>query len=104
MRTHLLIGTGLFAAACMALTTARALEVTGENVDGIVNFHRLETTVACTAAIKPDTLPKIQKMGFVIRHQFAGADRGWREHRGGRRGGEGGGPAILQHPIQFQFS
>ena len=65
MRAHLLMGVGLFAAVCMALTTARAQEVTKEDVDGIVNFHRLETTVACTGAIKPDTLPKIKEMGFV---------------------------------------
>jgi hypothetical protein len=30
----------------MALTPARAQEVTKENVQGIVNFHRMETTVA----------------------------------------------------------
>ena len=47
------------------LSTALAQEVTKENVDGIVNFHRLQTTVACAGAIKPDTLPKIKQMGFV---------------------------------------
>ena len=35
------------------------------NVGGIVNFHRLETTVACSGAIKPEGLPNIKKMGFV---------------------------------------
>jgi uncharacterized protein (TIGR01244 family) len=39
--------------------------VTKENVDGIVNFRRLETTVACSGAIKPEALSNIKKMGFV---------------------------------------
>jgi len=65
MRAYLLTAAGVFAAAWMALTPARAQEVTKENIDGIVNFHRLETTVACSGAIKPGALPNIKKMGFV---------------------------------------
>ena len=65
MRAHLFIAAGMFAASWIALTPARAQEVTKENVDGIVNFHRLETTVACSGAIKPEALPNIKKMGFV---------------------------------------
>lgn len=42
-----------------------AQAVTKEDVDGIVNFHRLDTTVACSGAIKPEALPNIKKMGFV---------------------------------------
>ena len=63
MRAHLFIAAGIFAASWMA--PARAQEVTKENVDGIVNFRRLETTVACSGAIKPGALPNIKKMGFV---------------------------------------
>jgi len=55
----------MFAALSMASTAARAQEVTKENVEGIVNLHRLETTVACSGAIKPEALPNIKKMGFV---------------------------------------
>ena len=57
--------TAAFAALGMAATAARAQEVTKENVEGIVNFRRLETTVACSGAIKPQALPNIKKMGFV---------------------------------------
>jgi uncharacterized protein (TIGR01244 family) len=64
MKTHLLIA-GMFAVSWMALTPAQAQQVTKENVAGIVNFHRLETTVACSGAIKPEALPNIKKMGFV---------------------------------------
>ncbi|MBZ5579201.1 MAG: hypothetical protein LAP40_21785 [Acidobacteriia bacterium] len=65
MRAHWLIAAGMFAASWLALMPARAQEITKENVDGIVNLRRLETTVACSGAIKPDALPNIRKMGFV---------------------------------------
>lgn len=64
VRAHLLIAAGSLV-SCLALAPARAQEVTKENVDGIVNLRRLETTVACSGAIKPDALPNIRKMGFV---------------------------------------
>ncbi len=49
----------------MAVAPARAQEVTKDNIDGITNFHRLETTVACSGAIKPEVVPQIKQMGFV---------------------------------------
>jgi len=64
MRVHWLMAAGLIASG-IAITSARAQDVTKENVDGIVNLHRLETTVACAGAVKPDALPRIRKMGFV---------------------------------------
>ena len=64
MRGHLLVVAGVCAALWMALTPAQA-QVTKENVEGILNFHRLETTVACSGAVKPEALPNIKKMGFV---------------------------------------
>lgn len=63
MRAHLLTTAGLFATLWIAPMPAQ--EVAKENVDGIVNFRRLETTVACSGAIKPEALPNIKKMGFV---------------------------------------
>ena len=65
MRSHLLVAASICAALWVAPAPARSQEVTKENVEGIVNFHRLETTVACAGAIKPDVLPHIKKMGFV---------------------------------------
>jgi hypothetical protein len=44
--------------------TARAQEVTNENVDGIVNLHRLQTTVVCSGAIKPGAIPRIKEMAL----------------------------------------
>ena len=39
-------------------------EVVREDVEGIVNFARIETTVACAGAITPDSVEKIRDMGF----------------------------------------
>ena len=60
MKTQFLIA-ALLAGAWLAAAPARAQEVTTENVDGIKNFHRLETTVACTGAIKSTAVPDIKK-------------------------------------------
>ena len=42
-----------------------AQQVTKEPVEGVVNFARLETTVACGGATKPEAVPALKKMGFV---------------------------------------
>lgn len=44
---------------------AAAQQVTKETRDGIRNFARLETTVACAGAITSDAMPEIKKMGFA---------------------------------------
>lgn len=46
-------------------SSASAQQVTKETRDGIKNFSRLETTVACAGAITADAMPEIKKMGFV---------------------------------------
>jgi len=65
MRAHLLMAAGLLAASWMAVAPARAQEVTKDNLDGITNFHRIQSVVACTGAIKPEVVPQIKQMGFV---------------------------------------
>jgi uncharacterized protein (TIGR01244 family) len=61
VRANLFLGLGIVAAFC----SAAAQDVTKENVDGIVSFRRLETTVACSGAVKPEALANIKKMGFA---------------------------------------
>lgn len=65
MRAHLLTVAGMLASLWIAQTPVRAQKVTKETVAGVVTFHRLETTVACSGAIKPAALPNIKRMGFV---------------------------------------
>jgi protein tyrosine phosphatase (PTP) superfamily phosphohydrolase (DUF442 family) len=65
MKSEFLIAVGLLSSVWLAALPVRAQEVTKENVDGITNFHRLETTVACTGAIKATAVPEIKKFGFA---------------------------------------
>jgi len=52
MKPHWLIAMGLTATAWMTAAPARGQEVTKETVEGVTNFNRLETTVACAGATK----------------------------------------------------
>jgi uncharacterized protein (TIGR01244 family) len=55
----------LVAAFSLSDGSALAQQVTKENVPGIRNLARLETTVACAGAITPESVVEVKKMGFV---------------------------------------
>src|ERR1019366_5248307 len=76
MKSHFLIAVGLIASAWMAATPVRAQEVTKETVEGVTNFNRIETTVACAGAIKATVVPEIKKFGFasIINLRLASED------------------------------
>jgi uncharacterized protein (TIGR01244 family) len=57
----LLVTLGLAVAA----VPAGAQQVTKQTVPGVTNFARLETTVACGGATKPEAVPELKKMGFA---------------------------------------
>ncbi len=63
MRYSTFVLAALLAAA--AYSPAAAQQVTKEAREGIKNFARVETTVACAGAITADAMPEIRKMGFV---------------------------------------
>ena len=65
MKSKFLIAVALLSSVWLAATPVRAQEVTKEDVEGITNFHRLETTVACSGAIKATAVPEIKKYGFA---------------------------------------
>ena len=65
MKSHWLIAMGLTATAWMTAAPARGQEVTKETVEGVTNFNRLETTVACAGATKAQAVAEIKKMGFA---------------------------------------
>src|SRR5262245_12013975 len=44
---------------------ARAQQVTKESVPGIVNFSKVETTVACAGATTPAALAEVKRMGYA---------------------------------------
>jgi protein tyrosine phosphatase (PTP) superfamily phosphohydrolase (DUF442 family) len=53
----------LAAGVCLAASVAAA-QVVKEDVPGIRNFARVESTVACAGAITVDAVPAIKKMGY----------------------------------------
>ena len=65
MKLQFLTVAGLIFGLGLSVMPIRAQEVTKETVDGITNFNRLETTVACTGAIKATAVPEIKKFGFA---------------------------------------
>src|ERR1700688_2956959 len=64
MKSQFLIAAALISSVWLA-SPVRAQEVTSQTVDGITNLHRIETTVACSGAIKATAVPEIKKFGFA---------------------------------------
>jgi len=54
-----------FGIAALIATTIHAQQVTKQNVEGVTNFARLETTIACAGATKATAVPELKKMGFA---------------------------------------
>jgi uncharacterized protein (TIGR01244 family) len=66
MRTVLTMGLAVVGTLLLTADAgAQAAKVTKENVPGITNFARLETTIACAGAVKAEAVPEIKKMGFA---------------------------------------
>ena len=65
MKSQFLIAAAMITSLWLAATPVRAQEVTSQTVDGITNLHRIETTVACSGAIKATAVPEIKKFGFA---------------------------------------
>ena len=53
----------LVVGACLVAAPAQA-QVTKEQVPGITNFARVQTTVACAGAIKAEAVADLKQMGF----------------------------------------
>ena len=51
-------------AACLVMTEASA-QVVKQEVSGIRNFAKIESTVACAGAITPAAIQEIKKMGYA---------------------------------------
>jgi protein tyrosine phosphatase (PTP) superfamily phosphohydrolase (DUF442 family) len=49
---------------CLVATAASG-QVVKQDVPGIRNFAKVETTVACAGAITPAAIPKIKEMGYA---------------------------------------
>jgi uncharacterized protein (TIGR01244 family) len=51
--------------ACSVAVVATQSQVTKESVPGIVNFAKVETTVACAGATTPAALAEVKRMGYA---------------------------------------
>jgi len=65
MRIHRSAAAGLLSITLACSATAFAQQVNKDQVAGIRNLARIETTVACAGAITPESVVEIKKMGFV---------------------------------------
>ena len=62
MRTHSLATT--IGVVCLIAGSASAQQVTKENVPGITNFSRVETTIACAGATSPAAVTEVKRLGY----------------------------------------
>jgi len=54
----------VFLTAMFASRGAHAQQVTKADLPGVTNFAKLETTIACAGATKPEAVPAIKEMGY----------------------------------------
>lgn len=64
MTVKLAVLSTVFLAAFFTSRSASAQQVTKADVPGVTNFARLETTIACAGATKPEAVPAIKQMGY----------------------------------------
>jgi protein tyrosine phosphatase (PTP) superfamily phosphohydrolase (DUF442 family) len=62
--TSISIRAGTLAAIVWLGASAADAQVVKENVPGIRNFAKVESTVACAGAITVDAVPAVKKMGY----------------------------------------
>jgi len=65
MRLHETLAAAALAVAFAFTPAAFAQQVTKQDVPGIRNLARIETTVACAGAITPESVVEVKKMGFA---------------------------------------
>jgi len=65
MKSYVLQAVVLILAVTLAVAPAPAQQVSKETVDGVTNFNRLETTVACAGAVKATAVSELKKLGFA---------------------------------------
>src|SRR5205823_3437170 len=62
MHMRVFVSAALFGVAVVAVPAGA--QVTKETVPGVTNFARVETTVACGGAIKPEAVAELKQRGF----------------------------------------
>jgi uncharacterized protein (TIGR01244 family) len=66
MKTHARLLAAVVVLVLIGASNVRAqIQVTKESVPGIVNFSKVETTVACAGATTPAALADVKRMGYA---------------------------------------
>jgi len=65
MRSQVFVAASVWVVVGLVGQPSYAQQVTKDQVAGIRNLARLETTIACAGAITPASVPEIKKMGFA---------------------------------------
>jgi protein tyrosine phosphatase (PTP) superfamily phosphohydrolase (DUF442 family) len=58
-------GLTLFTAVGCLIATAASAQVVRQEVPGIRNFAKVESTVACAGAVSPAAIQEVKKMGYA---------------------------------------
>jgi uncharacterized protein (TIGR01244 family) len=59
------VSSAIVTASLVVASAAVTAQVTKEQIPGVTNFARVETTVACAGAVKPEAIVEMKKMGFA---------------------------------------
>ena len=62
---HEIPGLALFTAVGCLMAAAASAQVVKQEVPGIRNFAKVESTVACAGAVSPAAIAEIKKMGYA---------------------------------------
>jgi uncharacterized protein (TIGR01244 family) len=79
-----------------------AQQVTTEELNGVRNFRRLETTVACAGATSTQAMPAIKKMGFASVVNLRLASEEGADVEGSAAAAKAAGLNYIHIPFSFQ--
>jgi uncharacterized protein (TIGR01244 family) len=99
MKRAFLIATAIVTGAAGAL----AQQVTTEELNGVRNFKRLETTVACAGATSAEAMPAIKKMGFASVVNLRLADEAGADVESGAAAAKAANLNYIHIPFSFQM-
>ena len=80
----------------------QAQQVTTEELNGVRNFKRLETTVACAGATSAEAMPAIKKMGFASVVNLRLANEAGADVEGGAAAAKAANLNYIHIPFSFQ--
>ena len=85
-----------------AFAHLRAQQVTTEELNGVRNFKRVETTVACAGATSAEAMPAIKKMGFASIVNLRLADEAGADVEGSAAAAKAANLNYVHIPFSFQ--